>query len=149
MPMSPPLELFVMQVGLCPICHEKTARGGEGKKIWLSMKFSAFKWYVNFHAPVDRRRSPVTAEYLFCPLRHVSSDHAGSYHMQYAHGIHHIPVLCFDFVKLTICRHLPIDWSPVFASHCVPYCYTPEPGKAREGAGHGGQVPQVQEVGAR
>ncbi|RPD72920.1 hypothetical protein L226DRAFT_524382 [Lentinus tigrinus ALCF2SS1-7] len=33
------------KVGLCPICHEKTVRGGEGKKLWLSMKFSAFKCY--------------------------------------------------------------------------------------------------------
>ena len=36
-------EFSVAQVGLCPICHEKTARGGEGKKLWLSMKFSAFQ----------------------------------------------------------------------------------------------------------
>jgi len=34
------------KVGLCPICVESTDRGGEGKKLWLSMKFSAFKWYV-------------------------------------------------------------------------------------------------------
>ena len=149
MRMSPQLESFVMQVGLCPICHEKTARGGEGKKIWLSMKFSAFKWYVNVRALIDRHRSPVTAEYLFCPLTRIPSDRAGSYHMQYAHGIYQLSVLYFDFVKLTISRHLPIDRPPVFASHCVPHGHPPEPGEAREGAGHGGQVPQVQEVGAR
>ncbi|CDO70671.1 hypothetical protein BN946_scf184761.g9 [Trametes cinnabarina] len=33
------------KVGLCPICHESVDRGGEGKKLWLSMKFSAFKCY--------------------------------------------------------------------------------------------------------
>ncbi|OBZ72981.1 Meiotic expression up-regulated protein 26 [Grifola frondosa] len=33
------------KVGLCPICYENVGRGGEGKKIWLSMKFSAFKYY--------------------------------------------------------------------------------------------------------
>ena len=133
-----------MQVGLCPICHEKTARGGEGKKIWLSMKFSAFKWYVNIRALIiDRRRSPVTAEYLFCPLTRIPSDRAGSYHMQYAHGMHQFSVLRFDFVKLTIYRHLPIDWSPILAARRVPHCHTPEPGEAREGADHRGQVPQA------
>lgn len=34
------------KVGLCPICVEPPVRGGEGKKLWLAMKFSAFKWYV-------------------------------------------------------------------------------------------------------
>ena len=32
------------KVGLCPICVESTDRGGENKKLWLAMKFSAFKW---------------------------------------------------------------------------------------------------------
>jgi hypothetical protein len=27
----------------CPICVEPKCCGGEGKKVWLSMKFSAFK----------------------------------------------------------------------------------------------------------
>jgi hypothetical protein len=31
------------KVGLCPICVEIPKRGGEGKKLWLAMKFSAFK----------------------------------------------------------------------------------------------------------
>ncbi|CCL98458.1 uncharacterized protein FIBRA_00456 [Fibroporia radiculosa] len=31
------------KVGLCPCCCESALRGGEGKKLWLSMKFSAFK----------------------------------------------------------------------------------------------------------
>ena len=34
------------KVGLCPICVESVDRGGAGKKLWLSMKFSAFKWYL-------------------------------------------------------------------------------------------------------
>ncbi|KAJ8521587.1 hypothetical protein ONZ45_g1766 [Pleurotus djamor] len=33
------------KVGLCPICVEPLSRGGEGKRLWLSMKFSAFKCY--------------------------------------------------------------------------------------------------------
>lgn len=32
------------KVGLCPICVEPPSRGGEKKKLWLAMKFSAFKW---------------------------------------------------------------------------------------------------------
>jgi hypothetical protein len=34
------------KTGLCPICIEDPERGGEGKKVWLAMKFSAFKWCV-------------------------------------------------------------------------------------------------------
>lgn len=34
------------KMGLCPICIEPQHRGGVGKKVWLSMKFSAFKWSV-------------------------------------------------------------------------------------------------------
>ncbi|KAF7329033.1 hypothetical protein MVEN_02533400 [Mycena venus] len=38
------------KMGLCPICIEPLRRGGEGKKVWLSMKFSAFKCYhMQFH----------------------------------------------------------------------------------------------------
>ncbi|KAI0695669.1 hypothetical protein C8T65DRAFT_664881 [Cerioporus squamosus] len=36
------------KVGLCPMCHEKTARGGDGKKLWLSMKFSAFNYHMQY-----------------------------------------------------------------------------------------------------
>jgi len=32
------------KVGVCPICAEPKLRGGEGSVVWLSMKFSAFKW---------------------------------------------------------------------------------------------------------
>ncbi|KDR72780.1 hypothetical protein GALMADRAFT_281058 [Galerina marginata CBS 339.88] len=35
----------VEKVGLCPICAEPHARGGQNKKIWFAMKFSAFKCY--------------------------------------------------------------------------------------------------------
>ncbi|KAF5378199.1 hypothetical protein D9615_007598 [Tricholomella constricta] len=49
-----PLDLYtprfvrgkgVEKVGLCPICLEPPERGGAGRKIWLAMKFSAFKCY--------------------------------------------------------------------------------------------------------
>ncbi|KAJ7186725.1 hypothetical protein C8R46DRAFT_1273573 [Mycena filopes] len=33
------------KTGLCPICVEPVHRGGEGKKVWLGTKFSAFKCY--------------------------------------------------------------------------------------------------------
>ncbi|TFK35871.1 hypothetical protein BDQ12DRAFT_266845 [Crucibulum laeve] len=47
-----PLDLYtprfvkgisLSKVGLCPICVEPVARGGENNKLWLSTKFSAFK----------------------------------------------------------------------------------------------------------
>ncbi|KAH9939711.1 uncharacterized protein BXZ73DRAFT_43580 [Epithele typhae] len=36
------------KVGLCPICHESVKRGGEGKRQWLSMKFSAFNYHMQY-----------------------------------------------------------------------------------------------------
>ncbi|KAL0948139.1 hypothetical protein HGRIS_010759 [Hohenbuehelia grisea] len=36
------------KVGLCPICIESVARGGEGKALWLSMKFSAFNYHMQY-----------------------------------------------------------------------------------------------------
>ncbi|ESK89405.1 hypothetical protein Moror_16180 [Moniliophthora roreri MCA 2997] len=33
------------KMGLCPICIESIERGGEGKAVWLAMKFSAYKCY--------------------------------------------------------------------------------------------------------
>ncbi|KAG1750638.1 uncharacterized protein EDB91DRAFT_1108566 [Suillus paluster] len=36
------------KIGLCPICIESPSRGGRGQKIWLSTKFSAFKWSLSF-----------------------------------------------------------------------------------------------------
>ncbi|KAF4583865.1 hypothetical protein EYR40_002360 [Pleurotus pulmonarius] len=33
------------KVGMCPVCVEDPVRGGEGKRVWLSMKFSALKYY--------------------------------------------------------------------------------------------------------
>ncbi|KAJ6589128.1 hypothetical protein B0H19DRAFT_922477 [Mycena capillaripes] len=38
----------VHKMGLCPICIEPLHRGGEGKKVWLSMKFSAFNYHMQF-----------------------------------------------------------------------------------------------------
>ncbi|KAG6850360.1 hypothetical protein H0H93_014314 [Arthromyces matolae] len=31
--------------GLCPICLEPRARGGASSRVWLAMKFSAYKYY--------------------------------------------------------------------------------------------------------
>ncbi|CAL1702434.1 unnamed protein product [Somion occarium] len=36
------------KVGLCPICCESVKRGGAGKKLWLSMKFSAFNYHMQY-----------------------------------------------------------------------------------------------------
>ncbi|KAL4244557.1 hypothetical protein ABKN59_009993 [Abortiporus biennis] len=45
------------KVGLCPCCAESVKRGGEGKKLWLSMKFSAF----NYHMQYTHGISPVNS----------------------------------------------------------------------------------------
>lgn len=45
------------KAGLCPICYESRARGGAGKAEWLSMKFSAF----NYHMQYAHGISPTTA----------------------------------------------------------------------------------------
>ncbi|KAJ7641381.1 hypothetical protein FB45DRAFT_900059 [Roridomyces roridus] len=37
------------KVGLCPVCVEKPERGGEGKKVWLSMKFSSFNYHMQYY----------------------------------------------------------------------------------------------------
>ncbi|KAG6333989.1 hypothetical protein ID866_5094 [Astraeus odoratus] len=51
-PTHSPLDLYTprfvrgrgtTKVGLCPVCIESPARGGKGEKVWLSMKFSAYK----------------------------------------------------------------------------------------------------------
>ncbi|KAF8808952.1 hypothetical protein BYT27DRAFT_7232550 [Phlegmacium glaucopus] len=59
----------VEKVGLCPICIEPYDRGGESKRLWLAMKFSAFKCVLLF---------------FLCQIFHPLLI---SYHMQYAHGI--------------------------------------------------------------
>jgi len=37
------------KLGLCPICVEPRGRGGEGKKVWLSTKFSAFNYHMQYN----------------------------------------------------------------------------------------------------
>ncbi|PFH46543.1 hypothetical protein AMATHDRAFT_69608 [Amanita thiersii Skay4041] len=36
------------KVGLCPLCIESPSRGGEGKAVWLAMKFSAFNYHMQY-----------------------------------------------------------------------------------------------------
>ncbi|KAK7681982.1 hypothetical protein QCA50_014945 [Cerrena zonata] len=38
----------VTKVGLCPICCESPKRGGSSKKLWLSMKYSAFNYHMQY-----------------------------------------------------------------------------------------------------
>ncbi|KAI0758654.1 hypothetical protein BD413DRAFT_599210 [Trametes elegans] len=52
------------KVGICPICHEGIERGGEGKKLWLSMKFSAF----NYHMQYAHGISPATGRPFSPPV---------------------------------------------------------------------------------
>ncbi|KAI6012243.1 hypothetical protein EDC04DRAFT_2579930 [Pisolithus marmoratus] len=36
------------KVGLCPVCVESPARGGRGQCVWLSMKFSAYNYHMQY-----------------------------------------------------------------------------------------------------
>ncbi|KAF9073836.1 hypothetical protein BDP27DRAFT_1318232 [Rhodocollybia butyracea] len=36
------------KMGVCPICIEDVDRGGEGKKLWLAMKFSAYNYHMQY-----------------------------------------------------------------------------------------------------
>ncbi|KAG6860983.1 hypothetical protein C0995_005219 [Termitomyces sp. Mi166 len=52
--------------GLCPICIEPRARGGSSRRLWLAMKFSAFKcyhmqYYHGISAATQRPFSPPLA----------------------------------------------------------------------------------------
>ncbi|GBE85746.1 hypothetical protein SCP_0802680 [Sparassis crispa] len=37
------------KVGLCPCCSEDPTRGGGGTKVWLSLKFSAYNYHMQFN----------------------------------------------------------------------------------------------------
>ncbi|KAI5116522.1 hypothetical protein M0805_000588 [Coniferiporia weirii] len=52
------------KAGLCPICYESRARGGAGKAEWLSMKFSAF----NYHMQYAHGISPTTTQPFSPPI---------------------------------------------------------------------------------
>ncbi|KXN81051.1 hypothetical protein AN958_06173 [Leucoagaricus sp. SymC.cos] len=72
------------KLGLCPICVEPCERGGENRKNWLAMKFSAFKWYGNRLA---LRRHWLISTYRVLSWKVLLSELIiVSYHMQYAHG---------------------------------------------------------------
>ncbi|KAI6018143.1 hypothetical protein BKA83DRAFT_4318788 [Pisolithus microcarpus] len=36
------------KVGLCPVCAESPSRGGRGQCMWLSMKFSAYNYHMQY-----------------------------------------------------------------------------------------------------
>jgi hypothetical protein len=108
-------------MGLCPICIEPQHRGGEGKKVWLSMKFSAFKWSVVipslFVVPLMRCPSqsaiPPRREYRLISF---------SYHMQFYHG-------AFDWLGY-ICIHIPhrylgVHWASTVAADRLPRGHPP------------------------
>ncbi|KAG6826760.1 hypothetical protein H0H87_006393, partial [Tephrocybe sp. NHM501043] len=51
--------------GLCPVCVEPRARGGESTRVWLAMKFSAFNYHLQYYhgisAPTGRPFAPPLA----------------------------------------------------------------------------------------
>lgn len=101
-PPRTPLDLYTprlvqgrgaSKLGLCPICVEPRARGGQGRKVWLAMKFSAFKWsvptplYLIFY-PSEKRNTltPSSPSQSICHLSFHAPLTLSSYHMQYGHG---------------------------------------------------------------
>ena len=73
------------KVGVCPICIESPSRGGKGQAVWLSMKFSAYKWHV-FRSTLtsSAHTTPLTESCL--SLVKILTRNVSSYHLQYAHG---------------------------------------------------------------
>ncbi|KAI0084414.1 hypothetical protein BDY19DRAFT_898530, partial [Irpex rosettiformis] len=59
------------KVGLCPICAEAPSRGGEGKKLWLSMKFSAFNYHMQYYHGI----SPSTGMPFSPPVGFMHTTH--------------------------------------------------------------------------
>ncbi|KZP10756.1 hypothetical protein FIBSPDRAFT_757683, partial [Athelia psychrophila] len=43
------------KAGLCPICLQGTGAGGEGKNLWLSMKFSAYNYHMQYYHGISPR----------------------------------------------------------------------------------------------
>ncbi|KAF9005244.1 hypothetical protein BDQ17DRAFT_1240714 [Cyathus striatus] len=54
----------VDKLGLCPICIEPLHRGGDNKRVWLAMKFSAY----NYHMQYAHGVSSSTGRPFFPPL---------------------------------------------------------------------------------
>ncbi|KZV65713.1 hypothetical protein PENSPDRAFT_562662, partial [Peniophora sp. CONT] len=54
------------KVGCCPICYESPARGGQGSVQWLSMKFSAFNYHMQyFHGISPQSGAPFSPPIAF------------------------------------------------------------------------------------
>ncbi|KAF8888985.1 hypothetical protein BD779DRAFT_1799950 [Infundibulicybe gibba] len=62
------------KVGLCPMCVEPAHRGGEDKKVWLAMKFSAF----NYHMQYAHGVSASTARPFSPPIAFRTIDRPGA-----------------------------------------------------------------------
>ncbi|KAE9410757.1 hypothetical protein BT96DRAFT_804807, partial [Gymnopus androsaceus JB14] len=50
------------KMGVCPICIEDVERGGEGKKLWLAMKFSAYNYHMQYSHGIS-----ASSSYPFSP----------------------------------------------------------------------------------
>ncbi|KAF5382893.1 hypothetical protein D9757_006299 [Collybiopsis confluens] len=64
------------KMGLCPICIEDVERGGEGRKVWLAMKFSAYKCYhLQYSHGISASSSLPFSPPLAFRTAHRSSNH--------------------------------------------------------------------------
>ncbi|KAG8215803.1 hypothetical protein J3R82DRAFT_7712 [Butyriboletus roseoflavus] len=57
------------KVGVCPICIESPSRGGKDEAVWLSMKFSAYKWHVSDGAFISLAHITPLTESCFSPVK--------------------------------------------------------------------------------
>ncbi|KAJ3907768.1 hypothetical protein F5879DRAFT_463433 [Lentinula edodes] len=63
------------KMGMCPICIEDVERGGEGKKVWLAMKFSAYNYHMQYSHGISASSSMPFSPPLAFRMTSRSSNH--------------------------------------------------------------------------
>ncbi|KIK71316.1 hypothetical protein GYMLUDRAFT_90294, partial [Collybiopsis luxurians FD-317 M1] len=63
------------KMGLCPICIEDVERGGEGRKVWLAMKFSAYNYHMQYSHGISASSSLPFSPPLAFRITNRSSNH--------------------------------------------------------------------------
>ncbi|KAJ3718319.1 hypothetical protein C8R42DRAFT_585696 [Lentinula raphanica] len=63
------------KMGMCPICIEEIERGGEGRKVWLAMKFSAYNYHMQYSHGISASSSMPFSPPLAFRITSRSSNH--------------------------------------------------------------------------
>lgn len=112
------------KVGLCPLC----ACTGMGR-VWLSMKFSAYKWCVHYCLMVFSHsyRSQSVFPFPMNPFKsHPLPWRAhDSYHMQYFHGMSRLAQSLIPRQGVHGFRYCGIHCAPVLPADGLPHNSTP------------------------